>query len=252
MGLNRNSGSLLCALTALCFSCVPAFAQNSTPLSLDQLLLHLGQGAGDLHRKLPNFTCNESALSQELEQGKVRRHATFTTTIRAQRNAKGVLEEQLGTLTYDVNVFSAIFHHAPATPLMVRGGFSQALDYFSTDDQTCFDYRLSGSRIDFTSLPVEPPACKNSGTEGFALLDENSNVTHLERTVRLEDAVARGQIRFAAIDFAPVELDGQIFRLSHHVVAEMPGDNGILRRFTADFSNCKLFTATVTIEPATP
>lgn len=231
-------------LATLCTT--PAFPQ--TP----QLLTHLGRQADELQHKLPNFSCDESVVSEIVEHGKVRHHTTFTTTIRAQRNAKGILEEHLGDQTYTVNIFSALVHHIPSSPLFVSGGFSQALDYFSTADQACYDYRFSPGRVDFTSLPTPPSACRSSGTQGFALLDADSNVTHLERTVQHDLAVARNQAQFAAVDFAPVELDGQTFRLSHHVVAEMPDDKGNLRRFTAEFSKCKLFTATVTIKPATP
>jgi len=243
----RIFSATLCILLLSCSSSFCAFAQNAGD---QQILARLAGVADDLHRKLPNFSCSESVLSEEIQQGKVRHHARFTATVRAQRNSRGLLEEKLGTQTYEVNPFSALFHRIPSMPLYVSGGFSQALDYFSTEDHACFDYRISPNRIDFSPRSPLASTCKSSGVVGFALLDSSGNVTHVERTVTLEDARLRNQALFAAIDLAPVELNSQIFRLSHHVVAEMPADNGILRRFTADFSNCKLFTATITVTPA--
>jgi len=246
MGHPRNYTPALFAIAILSCCCLPAFSQSAHDR---QLLAHLSSADDDLRHKLPNFSCDESVLSEEVQHGKVRRHATFTATIRAQRNSKGVLEEKLGTQIYDVGVFSAIFHHVPSLPIYVIGGFTQALAYFSAADQPCMQYKISGSRIDFASISPQPPPCTNSNTTGFALLDADGNVIHLERTVTQETAVARGQAQFAAVDLAPVAFNNQLFRLSRHVVAEMPADNGVIRRFTADFSHCKLFTATITVSP---
>ncbi len=75
-----------------------------------------------------------------------------------------------------------------------------------------------------------------------------ATLTHIERTVSANATRDLRLVPFAAIDFAPVELNGEVFRLSSHLVTEFPeGDSK--GRFEATYSDCKLFKATSTILP---
>jgi hypothetical protein len=81
-------------------------------------------------------------------------------------------------------------------------------------------------------------------------MDAAGDLTHMERTVPAEVTQELHLVPFAAIDFAPVELKGQVYRLPQHMLSEYPeGDSK--GRFEATYSECKLFAVTVTIGPAT-
>jgi len=133
-------------------------------------------------------------------------------------------------------------------PTYVSGGFDRAILYFSSTIQPCFSYRLSPHRIDFEGLP--DPTCIYQGTHGFALLDADGNVTHLERTVPPDQARYRALADFAAFDFADINLNGHTFRLSRHLTADV-NEGRTTGHFEATYTNCHLFSATVTIGPAT-
>ena len=137
----------------------------------------------------------------------------------------------------------------PRLPYYTGGGFDSAMVYFIPAHQACYRYTLSDGRIDFeTAADVESlPQCRNDTVHGFALIDVDGNLTHMERTVSAEATRDFRLVPFAAIDFAPVELNGKVFRLSSHMVSEFPEG-----RFEATYSDCKLFSVSVTIGPATP
>jgi|GEM_PF-1794093 len=223
--------------------------QTQDPLA--QRLAHLGEEADTLAHSLPSFTCTESVQSQELHGRKVVRGVRFTATLRAQRDAEGKLRESFDLETVDGAPWN---HGAFSIPAYVEGGFSRALRYFAPAQQACYRYTLSpdagGSRIDFVAAPHLPPdnACTTEGTRGFALLDAQGNVTHLERSVSPRYSRLYREAPFASIDFAPVPLNGVAYPLSRHIVAELSGA-GSTGRFEAQYSACKLFTATVTIHP---
>jgi hypothetical protein len=105
--------------------------------------------------------------------------------------------------------------------------------------------------VNFQSLPgADPHVCKYAGTTGFALLDAKGNITQIERRVDPAMAGPRNEVLFATDDIAPLELNGHTYRLARHLYAETPQGNDT-GAFTADYTDCRLFTATVTISPAT-
>ena len=224
-------------------------AQQASDQALRQELQLLGEAATTLEHALPGFTCQEKALSQKLRGKKVLQGTQFVATLRAQRTANGSLDESISITSVNGQPFTNGHFHMP---LFVRGGFDQMMRYFAPDNQACYSYTLVPGRINFQSLPgADPHLCKDSGTTGFALLDTASNATRIERRVDPAMAKAHHAADYAADDIAPIELNGHTYRLAHHLYAEMPVGNHV-GAFTADYTACKLFTATVTISPATP
>ncbi len=215
--------------------------------TLAQQLQRLAATATEQIRTLPNFTCHETATSQLLQNQKVRSNVHVEGTIRVIRKPNGDFVE---TYTYK-RPFHLLFIPT-RLPYFVRGGFGSALNYFDPSAQACYRYTLSPGRIDFAtrSGPVPGHICQDQGLKGFALLNSNGDITHIERTV--PEAVARPLklAPFAAIDLAPVTLNGRIYQLSHHMIATQPLGNET-GHFEATYTDCKLFTATVTIGPAT-
>jgi hypothetical protein len=245
--LARYRTSPLPLLLLAVAGCGPARAQAPAP---PPLLARLAAVADALERSLPSFTCVETVVSEELHGIKVARRVDFTANLRMTRGADGKLDEAFSVTTLNGNPFSAgVVPH----PIYVDGGFGRAMMYFSTPRQACYRYTLTelangGSRIDFFGLGGQPP-CTDPGTVGFALLDKNGSVTRIERRVTDEVSRKHRLTPFAAIDFAPVELNGHNYWLSRHMVAETPlGRNSAY--FDATYSECHQFTATVTIGPA--
>jgi hypothetical protein len=102
---------------------------------------------------------------------------------------------------------------------------------------------------------AKQPACSTiqPGTTGRFVVDSASmQVVHIERTV--PNPIGRDQsvLGTAAVDFAPVNLNGKSFWLPSTVTAfttETPKTSAF--RFTAKYSNYHRFTASSTILPTT-
>jgi hypothetical protein len=225
-----------------------ALAQEPPPSALAQELKRLGEAAVALERTLPNFSCQEKAVSHELKGNKVVQSVEIGATLRAQRDADGSLNEAIAFTEVNGQPFSTGHFHLP---VFVSGGFDQAMRYFAPEKQACYSYSLSPGRIDFATLSDSPgpPLCKEKDLQGFALLDADGNVTRIERRVAPEAARAAHEATYAVVDFAAVTLNGRTYRLSQHLYAEMP-INRHPTTFTADYTDCKLFTATVTLHTA--
>jgi hypothetical protein len=214
---------------------------------LQRTLAKLGEAAVELERSLPSFTCEESVVSQELRGEKVKRSLSFTAMLRAQRQPDGRLAESFQVTSVNGKPFT---EGNIKTPVMASGGFDEALRYFHPDQSRCYDFQLSSGRIDFKTIPDGlAHGCKETGMVGFARLDDQGNVTYLERTVPMETARVTRLATFASVSFAPVTMGEKTYRLSSHLLAEVPQGKS-LGRFNATYSNCRLFKSTVTIGPA--
>lgn len=216
---------------------------------LKQDLQRIGAAANALIQSMPSFTCDETATSHALRDHKIQRTVSLNGTVRTIRKPDGRMVE-----TYDYKREHILFFIPKFPPLFVRGGFDSALAYFLPTAQDCYRYSLSPGRIDFEtrSTQVSGHICQEQGLKGFALLDADGNITHIERTLPPDVAKPLKFATFAAIDLTPVSLNGRTYQLSHHMVAEMPLDtNKVMGYFDATYTNCHLFTSTVTLGPAT-
>jgi hypothetical protein len=213
---------------------------------LQQYLQRLGAQADELIQSTPSFTCDETATSQALRDPKVLRSVSLSGTIRTIRQPDGRMLE-----TYDYKRDHILFFIPKLPPLFVSGGFDTALSYFLPSAQACYRYSLSPGRIDFETRTgqVSGHICREQGLKGFALLDAAGDITHIERTIPPAVAKPLKDVPFAAIDITPVTLNGRVYQLSHHLIATQPLDNAT-GRFEATYTNCHLFTSTVTIGPS--
>jgi hypothetical protein len=222
-----------------------AMAQEAPALDLKGELQRLGEAATTLEHTLPNFTCQEKAISRALKGKKVTMTTEFVSTLRAQRAADGSLDESFSFSEVNGKPFT---NGTFRLPVYVSGGFDKAMRYFAPTLQVCYRYSLSPGRIDFAAIndPPGQPQCKEKDLQGFALLDAEGNATHVERRVAPEAAQAVHEATYAAVDFAAVALNGRTYWLSQHLYAEMPMFHHPTT-FSADYTDCKLFTATVTL-----
>ena len=231
-----------CALLAAC----PAHAQDN---ALRTRLRTLAAAAEALENKLPAFACRESLLSQEIHGKKIKRQMQANGDLRVQADANGDLDERFIPTEVNGRAYKPGSFHPP---LFVTGGFRHALGQFRPQDQPCFDYRLTGNRMDYTSRANPGDDCDaKSGIHGFALFDDAGNLLHIEQHVDENAARNRNIIPFATLDLSQVDLGGTTFLLSTHVIAEKHADDSTYR-WEATYSACRLFEATVKIGDPTP
>jgi hypothetical protein len=245
------------ALVLSCIVSIPLFASqaaypqqpqpNAYPSELQQDLQRLGTEADQLIQSTPSFTCDETATSQAIRDRKVLRSVSLSGTVRTIRQPDGHMVE-----TYDYKREHILFFIPKLPPLLVSGGFDTALSYFLPSAQACYRYALSPGRIDFETRTgqVSGHICREQGLKGFALLDAAGDIAHIERTIPPAVAKPLKDVPFAAVDIAPVTLNSRVYQLSRHMVATQPLDDAT-GHFEATYSNCHLFTSTVTIGPAT-
>jgi hypothetical protein len=242
--------NLALALSCLLLLPINAAAQQPSAAAspeLKQDLQRIGATANELILSMPSFTCDEAAVSQAVRDHKVVRSVSMNGVVRTIRKPNGRMVE-----TYDYKRGHILLIIPRAPPLFVSGGFATALAYFLPSSQACYVYSLSPGRIDFTTRtdPASANACLDRGLRGFALLNALGNVSHIERTIPPEVAKPPKLATFAAVDLSPVELNGRMYQLSNHMVAEMPLGEAT-GHFEATYSNCQLFTTTVTLGPST-
>lgn len=227
---------------------------QTPPDRLQTALTRAAAAEAALTSSLPSFTCKEDVLSNELEgkKSRIRRHVAFTADIRVERRPDGELRE-----TFEPASWAAILAQSGGIgiPYYVSGGFQSALIYFNPSQSACYRFQLAPNdpnRIDFAAAPniAQTPGCKDEpGLTGFALLDPAGDIIHLERRVPADLTRRTNLATFAAIDIAPITLNGHTYRLSTHVTSDgRPGPTH--GHFEATYTACHLFHTTVTIEPS--
>ena len=222
-----------------------ASATRATQMKLNKIAV----AAENLEKHLPSFACKETLISQEISGGKVKRLVQAVGELRVQRDRDGKLGEH----------FQATQRNGqPVTPgplrlpIFVSGGFKNALDLFRTKMQSCFDFVATGNRIDFeSSREAYGSDCKDqSAIKGFAFLNDVGDVAHVERRIPQDVAQRRNAVPFGSIDLNRVELGDTSFLLATHVITETPKGKSVYR-WEATYSECRLFSTSVKIGPAT-
>ncbi len=238
-----------------------ALSQAPAP-TLDQLLSHVEANTEQYKATVPSFLCDEHITSQELRGGKLKHETAIDALFRVTR-AGQTLEESREVKSINGNPSRS---KKLEMPISFSGGFSGALAKFlSAERRECFDYRPDRSvpaspgteSFTFTAreAAAKQPACSTiqPGTTGRFVVDSASmQVVHIERTV--PNPIGRDQsvLGTAAVDFAPVSLNGKSFWLPSTVTAfttETPKTSAF--RFTAKYSNYHRFAASSTILPTT-
>lgn len=239
---------LAVVLIGALMTCSLGLAQQSQDSDLAVHLRQLGAAAAALEAKLPAFACHESLTSEEIRGGKVKRHVQAEGDLRIVPHQDGKMDEEFTVTAINGKPAKPGSLHVP---LFVRGGFQHALSMFRPEDQACFEYRLSGQRIDIRSRETASEACREkTDFTATALMDENGLLTHFEFSAPVDVAEARHLIPSASLDFSPADLGGTKFLLSTHVVAQKPVGKSTYR-FEATYTGCQLYKATVKIGDAT-
>lgn len=237
---------------AVALSLAPAVRAQSaaTPDSLHGKLEKLAVASDDLEQHLPSFACKENLVSQELREGKVKMEVRAAGELRVVRDADGKLNERFQATEQNGQ---PIRPEKLRLPIFVSGGFRNALDFLHPDEQACFRFTLAGDRLEFESgLVAATAGCvRHTETRGFALLRDNGDIAHVELRVPEDLARQRDTVPFGALDLSRIELGGKSFLLSTHVVAEILRGKSTYH-WEATYSDCKLYSVSVKIGPATP
>jgi hypothetical protein len=253
MGQRRYFGSTFCTITVLCFACLPAFAQNTLPTQPLTLQAELSKLAGDaqlLQHDLPSITCKETVLSQLMKKSTIAQEVRLVAEVRVERNRSGDLTEHYDFQELNGSPYSGL---QPKTPFFVEGAVAEGILFFLPSAQSFFVFTLSPGRIDYSfkkDASGPQPFGIPPSTHGFVLLDDEGNITHIERRADPKEAHRVRVTDFASYDFTPAEMNGKTYFLSTFNVAEDQQGNDT-RRFQATISGCHLFHATTTILPGT-
>jgi len=245
---------LLGAMILSCFGRVEA--QQVAPIATAKAsvqpaaatLDQLAQQTAAYRKVVPNFTCDEHAVSSAIRGGKLKLRIEFTGTIRVVRAANDDLAENFIFTSYMGK--PTVKGGKYPLPLYVNGLISGGMpSFFDASQQSCFRYTNGDQRIEFESQPGDEPACADKkGITGFVTLDEQGSLLHEEIHRQEKDAAKWNLVRVGAIDYDVVSLNHQDYRLPVHVYAENPKGFALDANFTA----CRLFQTTVTISPAGP
>jgi hypothetical protein len=230
---------------ALALLTVTAAAQSD--ITLRSRLRTLATAAELLESKLPAFACHETFTSQLLQGRKIKRQVTGAGELRVQPDSDGKLDEDFQTTELNGRPAQGF----PRVPIFVEGGFQNAIQLFRPSDQRCFVFTSHGDRLHFQSRPDAPEdTCgRRTGVSGFALFDSSGTLTHIESHTEDAAAVRRHIVPYAALDLSEIQLGGNRFLLSTHVIAERYLGKTSLR-WEATYSNCRLYQVTVKIGPA--
>lgn len=230
---------------ALALGCSLVRAQTSDPTALASTLSRLAQSSADYRKSVPDFTCVENVVSTERSKGEVKFRSEFRANIRVVRMPDGSLEESFTTTEY---MGAPVTSNASLrVPLYIHGGLSRGAPiFFAEDQQRCFRYDLQQGRLDYQAQPIDGGCGSPASTHGFATLDDEGKPLHLETRRSVEDSVRHNMATFSVIDYKPVQIGGNTFRLPVHLYSEL-ADHDHARTFEAYYTGCRLFKATVTI-----
>jgi hypothetical protein len=261
--LSRFGLTSFACLLACCSTMVIA-QTGQAKSALDQLLSRIEANTEQYKASVPSFLCDEHIVSQELHDGSLKHETTVDALFRVTRSTSqpGTLDESREVKAIDGRPSGS---KKISMPISFSGGFSGALAKFlSADSRQCFEYQPdlsqpspSGTEA-FTFVArqaaLKEPACASiqPGTTGKFVIDSaTAQVTHIERTVPYTVGKDQSVLGTAAVDFAPVTLNGNTFWLPFTVSAstsETPKTPAF--RFTAHYSNYHRFSASSTILPA--
>ena len=263
---NLITHSLLLIACVMALTPLSSAQQAPANPSLDEILLRLRDNYLQYHATIPNFFCDEHAVSHVSQRGTFIPPTTTESTFRLRRNTDAghtALYESRDIKT--INNQPAPSGHALTGP-SISGAFSDALARVNSDSKSCFNYRLDhhGHKIVIDYSPRQPPeqqsqeqqphpeACSAEPNSGRAFIDPQTlHIIRIENRTPDHPLPGSRGLWTWTIDFTQVDLDGQIFWLPRTISSTAAADNlPIVWSFTANYSNCHKLTVTSHILPA--
>jgi hypothetical protein len=246
----------------------PVPAQPTNPPTLGQILQRLEDNLVHYHSVVPSFFCDEHVVSRQSVFGKGRTRAVTDSTFRLKRTLNGdgrtILAESREVKAINGKPAKA---DSVAGPVVLEEAFSSGLALVSISQTACMRYTLEPIKpdnpilIEFSSFPGKPgPSCllQERGA-GRVLIDPATlQILRLELAVPHHIIVfgSKTEVRMegpwtVAVDYAPVELEGQTFWMPKRILstALAPGSDGGNWLFNATYSNFHKLEVTSQILP---
>jgi hypothetical protein len=208
---------------------------------------------------LPSLSCDESIVSQEVKNGKVKWEVRIESTLRELRKGTPAADDHFPDDPFnEQHDFHSVDGKPPKPkfriPYFVQGGFANGVGFSYPEHQACFDYTITVGELPGT-VRVERTGRVNSGNPACAKVfpgyhavtiaeEATGRVLHAERTISEEEARSGKQAYFAAIDYAPRQFGDRTFLLPVKFVSHDAKDEG---RMEATYSNCHRYAGEMKI-----
>lgn len=247
---------------------VSSSAAAQQAASLETVLARLRANVTEYRKSVPNFSADESVVSQIEYDGKVRKQDRLDSGFRVSRAPDHTLHEIRVAPSLNGR---AVTGRKLSLPYRFSGGFA---DMPALLTSKCGDFRLAqtgaaepGRIVLLISNKAESnPDCGKSPYTEKAVIDASSfqvlRFEHHAENVEIKNwlthlpfvlALSKHNVVSAAVDYAPVKLGGNTFWLPSRVTSTATDKSKPLTlRYEASYSNFKLFTSSVTITPADP
>jgi hypothetical protein len=243
-----------------------ASGQQSVP-KIDDLLSRVRENIVDYVSTLPGFSCDESVVSQRLDGQKIKDEMRIESSFRMAKSA----DSQSSNETRTVNLVNG---RAPkgqkvAPPYSFNGGFANVLQFINDPClHKSLDKPQSDGRLVLVGTSEEASTnshnCTGSNREVYLTIDPDTfQVLRLE--LRVHDVAMKipaiahmlfipmpssHNLMRTLVTYVPITFGDKTFMLPHTVENTISDTTKPLSlRYYAQYSNCRRFAATVTVEP---
>jgi hypothetical protein len=237
-------------LLAILAAELPAHTQQLP--SIEELLPRVTAYVQQYRQNVPSFEADESAVTQQVSNGRVKWEVRLEMTLHVLRD-----ESNPGGFV-DRYTFRTVDGKPPKNhfklPYFVQGVFSNAIGLARSEQQSCFDYRVSPGENAATAtidMSLKPgpvaPNCKDvfEDYRKTVVVDVASGATlHVTRSMSPKAARDRHEIVFISVDYAPQKLGDVTFYLPVRFESHDAENEG---RMTATFSNFHRFASTAKV-----
>ena len=198
---------------------LPAHAQQLP--TIEELLPRISAYVQQYRQSVPSFEVDESAVTQQVSDGRVKWEVRLEMTLRVLRdesNPNGFVDHYTFRMvdgTPPKNHFKL--------PYFVQGVFSNVVGLARPEQQSCFEYRVSPGDSAATAtidMWVKPgpaePNCRDvfEGYRKTVVVDVASGaILHITRSMSPKAAREHHEIVFISLDYAPQKLGDAVFCL---------------------------------------
>jgi len=242
-------------LLAILAAELPAHAQQSP--TIEELLPRITAYAQQYRQSVPSFEVDESAVSQQVSNGRVKWEVHLEMTLRVLR----VDSDPNGFV--DRYTFNTVDGKPPTNhfklPYFVQGILSNLVGLARPEQQSCFEYRVSPgdsaatARIDmWVRQGPRQPKCKDvfEDYHKTVVVDAASGaILHMTRSMSPKAARDHHEIVFISLDYAPQKLGDAVFCLPLRFESHDENNQG---RMTATFSNFHRYASTAKVLDSGP
>lgn len=210
---------------------------------------------------LPSLSCDESIVSQEVKNGKVKWEVRIESTLRELRKGAPAADDKFPDDPFNEHHdFHSVDGKPPKPkfriPYFVQGGFANGVGFSHPEHQACFDYTITAGeqpgtvRVERTARADSAnPVCAKvtPGYHAVTIAEEaTGRVLHSERTISEEEVRHGNQAYFASVDYAPRQFGDRTFLLPVKFVSQdLKGEH----RMEATYSNCHRYAGDMKIMP---